>query len=86
MVSKSHQKFTKQKSFVTPVMVRFLDYQGFPLDNFVLIPLFHFPHLSHPLIIAASLTKEKPDRERKTGHSSEFGMTVQCPVFRVFLP
>ena len=29
----------------------------------------------------ASLKTGKPDRERKTGHSSEIGMVVQCPVF-----
>ena len=34
----------------------------------------------------ASLKTGKPDRERKTGHSSDFWMILQCPVFSVFLP
>ena len=32
----------------------------------------------------ASLKTGKPDRERKTGHSSDYWMVQQCPVFSVF--
>ena len=34
----------------------------------------------------ASLKTGKPDRERKTGHCSEFGIVLQCPVFSIPLP
>ena len=38
----------------------------------------------HTEIKGASLKTGKPDRERKTGHSSDYWMVQQCPVFSVF--
>ena len=40
----------------------------------------------HTEIKGASLKTGKPDRERKTGHSSDFWIVLQCPIFSVFLP